>query len=225
MGESSNIYQSVLAEPDAKTGQVSTEQLQNILVNKSAVVVDTRSRAEFVAGHIPGASGLNGDPSGYTSLIEHLVSGDKRKALVLYCNGPFCQASKRLADQLIGAGYSNVRRYQLGMPIWRALGGLTEIELEGVTRIFKADRTAVYFDARSASDFAKGSLPGAHNISADNLQSPGLPFDDFNRRLVLFGRDAEQAQTLARAFSKRAWHNVSYFPGRFEALLSAVGAD
>ena len=134
MAESGNIYQSILAEPGAKTDEVNTEQLRNILGDKSAIVVDTRSRAEFVAGHIPGASGLDGDPSAYTSLIERLVNGDKGKALVLYCNGPFCQASKRLADQLITLGFSNVRRYQLGMPVWRALGGLTDIELEGITR-------------------------------------------------------------------------------------------
>lgn len=220
--QSGSIYQAILAEPNAKTQEVSTEQLRRMLADGSAMVVDARSRAEYVAGHIPGARGLDGPPSEYGALVERLASGDKSKALVLYCNGPFCQASKRLADQLVAAGFTNVRRYQLGIPIWRALGGPTEIELEGVVRIFKADQTVVYFDARSASEFAKGSLPGAHNISADKLESPGLPVDDFNRRIVLFGRDAAQAGTLADAFSKRPWHNVSYFPGPFEALLAAV---
>ena len=40
--------------------------------------------------------------------------------VVLYCNGPFCQKSKRLAAELLEAGFTNVRRYQLGMPTWRA---------------------------------------------------------------------------------------------------------
>ena len=127
-----------------------------------------------------------------------------------------------MLEQLVAAGFTNVRRYQLGMPIWRALGGPTEIELEGIVRIFKADQTVVYFDARSPSEFAKGSLAGAHNISADNLKSPGLPFDDFNRRIVLFGRDAAEARKVADAFNKRAWHNVSYFPGTFKSLLAAL---
>jgi hypothetical protein len=30
------------------------------------------------------------------------------------------------------AGYNNVRRFQLGIPVWRALGSITEVELEGV---------------------------------------------------------------------------------------------
>ena len=222
VGQTASVYAATLSEPDAKSQQVSTDELKRILADGSAILVDTRARAEFVAGHIPGARGLDGPPSEYVSIIERMVAGDKSKALVLYCNGPFCQASKRLAEQLLTGGFTNVRRYQLGLPIWRALGGPTVIELEGILRIFKADQTVVYFDARSPSEFARGSLPAAHNISADELKSPGLPFDDFNRRIVLFGRDGADARKLADAFGNRAWHNVSYYPGTYESLLAAI---
>jgi hypothetical protein len=49
-----------------------------------------------------------------------------------------------------------------------------------------------------------------------------LPRDDFNTRIVLFGRDAAQARALAEAFSTRPWHNVMYFPGTFDDLAAAV---
>jgi hypothetical protein len=49
-----------------------------------------------------------------------------------------------------------------------------------------------------------------------------LPLDDFNRRIVLFGRDVAEARRLADAMSKRPWHNVMYFPGSFEELAAAV---
>ena len=146
---------------------------------------------------------------------------------MLYCNGPFCQASRGLSEQLVAAEFTNVRRYQLGIPIWRALGGPTEIELEGILRIYKVDQTAVFFDARSAEEFARGSLPGAHNVPVDKLASDGLqkvplPADDFNTRIVLFGRDSAQARVLADGLSKRPWHNVTYFTGTFEALRAAI---
>ena len=225
--EGTSIYQATLAEAGQKTQEVSTEQLRRILADGSAMVLDTRTRVEYVAGHIPGALVLDGPPSAYVAAVERLASGDKSKAMVLYCNGPFCGASRRLSDQLVAAGFTNVRRYQLGIPIWRALGGPTEVELEGIVRIFKVDQTAVYFDARSAEEFTKGSLPGAHNIPPDKLASGGLqgvpmPEDDFNRRIVLFGRDGAQARALADFFGKRPWHNVAYFGGSFEALLAAV---
>ena len=222
IAQTNSVFQATVGEPDQKTAEVTTEQLRRILADHSGIVLDTRPPAEFVAGHIPGARGLKGGPTQYLDKVEQMVGGDKTKALVLYCNGPFCQASKRLAEQLIAAGFTNVRRYQLGLPIWRALGGPTVIELEGILRNFRADQTVVYFDARSPSEFIQGSLPGAHNISAGDLKSPGLPFDDFNRRIVLFGRDGADARRLADAFSKRAWHNVSYYPGTFESLSAAI---
>ncbi|MHA6644896.1 rhodanese-like domain-containing protein [Mesorhizobium sp. A623] len=107
-------------------------------------------------GHIPGANNPKGQPIEVVAAVERLVSGDKSKALVLYCNGPFCQASRRLSNQLLDAGFTNVRRYQLGMPIWRALGGPTEVELKGAVRTFRKVQTAVFLDARSAAEFDNG---------------------------------------------------------------------
>lgn len=227
IGESVSIYQATLAEPDQKTPEISTEQLRRTLADGSAIVIDARKHSEYVAGHVPGARNVDAQSSASVATVERLVHGDKNKALVLYCNGPFCQASKRLGEQLVAAGFTNVRRYQLGIPIWRALGGPTEIELEGILRIYKVDKTAVFFDARSAKEFAKGTLPGAHNVPADKLlsdalQNAPLPKDDFNTRIVLFGRDAAQARELANALSQRPWHNVTYFPGSFDTLREAV---
>lgn len=222
-----SIYQATLAEPDQKTQEVSTDELRRILVDGSAMVLDTRTRPEYAAGHIPGARNLAGPSAQAVSAVEQLARGDRSKALVLYCNGPFCQASRRLSDHLVAAGFTSVRRYQLGIPIWRALGGPTAIELEGLLRIYGRDQTAVFLDARSAAEFAKGSLRGAHSVPVDELTSEGLkkaplPEDDFNTRIVLFGRDPEQARALATALSKRPWHNVSYFSGSFESLRTAI---
>lgn len=219
------IYQAVIGETDQKTQEISTEDMRRIVSQGGATILDTRPLAEFVNGHIPGANTLKGPASEAVAGVETLVDGDKSKALVLYCNGPHCQASRRMAAQLLDAGFTNVRRYQLGMPVWRALGGPTEIDLEGVLRIFRNDQTAVFLDARSAEDFGKGSLPRAYNLTAETaakVQGAPMPLDDFNTRIVLFGRDAQQARELAEALSKRPWHNVSYFAGTFESLNAAV---
>lgn len=222
------IYQATLGEANQKTAEVSTEQLRRYLAEGSVLLLDSRPRAEFVGGHIPGAHIVEGSPTAVAATVERLAQGDRGKPIVLYCNGPFCQASRRLGDQLVAAGFTNVRRYQLGLPVWRALGGPTAIEIEGVVRVFKADRTAVFFDARSPEEFARGSLPGAHNVPADHIATGSLkrapmPLDDFNTRIVLFGRDGAQARKLAEALSTRPWHNVTYFTGSGEALLSATG--
>lgn len=223
--EELTIYQAIVGGPNQKTPEISTEQMRNILADGSAIIVDARPRQEFVNGHIPKAIEPTG--SSAVSAVTQMVGNDKSKALVLYCNGPFCEASRRMSAQLLDAGFTNVRRYQLGMPIWRALGGPTEIELEGVVRIFKNDHTAIFFDARSAEDFAKGSIPGAKNLPPEiavKVKGSPMPLDDFDTRIVLFGRDARQAKALADVLSKRPWHNVAYYPGTFEELLAALSA-
>jgi rhodanese-related sulfurtransferase len=221
-----SVHQATLMEKDAKTTEVSTEQLRKVLMDGSAILIDTRSRAEFDAGHIPGARTLDAAPDQQIAAVERLAGGNKAAALVLYCNGPYCQASRRLGENLAAAGFTNVRRYQLGIPIWRALGGPTAIELGGIKRIFGIDGTAVYIDVRPASDFAKGSVAGALSGPADEVVSGKfklrLPEDDFNRRIVLFGEDGAQARRLADFMSKRPWHNVTYFPGTFSTLADAV---
>jgi len=219
------IYQATLGDADPHTPEVSTEQLRRILSERSAVVIDTRTRIQFEAGHIPGARDLDAAPDAQTAAVADIVGGDRQATIVLYCNGPHCQTSRRLALELKEAQFTDVRRYQLGMAVWRALGGPTAIELGGIKRIIAADRTAVFIDARARDEFAHGSLPGALHVPANGpldqrLGALPLPEDDFNRRIVLFGRDAAQARQLADGLSSRPWQNVSYFPGSFEALAT-----
>jgi rhodanese-related sulfurtransferase len=225
--EGPGILHATLAEANQKTAEVSTAELRRILADGGAILLDTRGRAEFDAGHIPGARNLDAPAAEQIEAVERLVNGNKAAALVLYCNGPYCQASRRLAEKLVGAGFTNVRRYQLGMPVWRALGGPTEVAIGGITRVLGADRTAVFIDARAAGEFAQGTLPGAKNAPLDDVASGKLkvplPEDDFNRRIVLFGRDAAQARKLAEYLSTRPWHNVSYFGGAFDELAALKG--
>jgi rhodanese-related sulfurtransferase len=226
-----SVYQSTLAEPNAKTPEASTADVQRALADGSAIVIDSRKRAEYVAGHIAGAKNAapepGAPPAAFIAEVTRIAGDDKGKALILYCNGQYCQASRNLSEQLVAAGFTNVRRYQLGIPMWRALNGAVEIELEGILRIYKIDQTALFFDARPAEDFAKASLAGSHSVPADKLATDGLrkapmPGNDFNTRIVLFGRDGAQARTLADAVGKTPYQNVSYFPGTFDALAAAV---
>jgi len=227
---SRSVVHAIWGDAGQPTSEVTTEEVRNILADGSAIVVDTRSRSEFAAGHLPGARNIptraDGPAAEYVEAIERLVGGQKDAALVLYCNGPYCKRTRSLGKHLVGAGFSNVRRYQLGIPVWRALGGPTEIELDGILRVYRNDRTAVFFDARTPADYSRGSLPGAHNVPADGLpetlaQAP-LPRDDFNSRVVVFGHDFAQARRLAEALSQTPFHNALYFPGSYQALAAAV---
>lgn len=227
----SGVFQATLEEPDQKTAEVSTEELRQLLAAGSSIVLDSRKQSEYVTGHIPGALSVAPEastaPEAYVAEVERLVDGNKARAVVLYCNGPFCQASRRLGEQLVAAEFTNVRRYQLGIPVWRALGGTIEMDIAAVRRVYERDKTARFLDARSAEEFQSGSISGAQNIPPASLDRgalrPGagdvLPGDDFNTRIVVFGTDLIQARSLAEAVTRAARHNVAYFPGTFDDLI------
>lgn len=221
------VFTATLGEKDAPGVELSTLQMRELVRSGGAIILDTRSRLEFDAGHIPDAVQIAGAPDAQIAQALKLTGNDKTRPLALYCNGPYCRASRVFAQRLIANGFTQVSRYQLGIPVWRALGGPVAIEASGVARIVKGDRTAVLIDARAVELFAKGSLPGAISAPADDvvsgkLKKIELPEDDFNRRIILFGADTGQARKLADFMSRRPWHNVSFFNGTFEEMQTIV---
>jgi rhodanese-related sulfurtransferase len=237
-----NIQHATLMEPDQKTPEISTEELRKILAEKSATVFDARPFNEYAVSHIPGATNVSAKPGAPISLyvsdvveIGRVVQDNKAAPIVLYCNGPFCGKSKRLAEELQVAGYTNVRRYQLGIPVWRALGGITEIEAEGGRYVREKDQTAVWIDAREPEEFAANPIPNARNLPLSGVK-PGkdvgevkkakddgrLPMEDHNTRIIVFGRDGAQARAVAETIAREAFHNVSYFAGSVERLQTVA---
>ena len=163
----------------------------------------------------------------YANDIDQIVQTypDRSTPLVLYCNGPYCGKSKRTALALAEKGYTNVRRYQLGLPVWRALGNTVQTDLAGLTYILKDDRTAVFVDTRDPEKFKADSIPGAVNVRlgegkvAD--EDGRLPFTDKGTRIVIFGDNAEQARTVAVEVAENAYWNSSYFGGTYEDIRRA----
>jgi rhodanese-related sulfurtransferase len=233
-GMQPSIYQGTLREPNQKTPEVSTDEFGRILQDRGAVVFDTRTAREYAIGHVPGTLNVAPKPgvpmSQYVSDVQEIsrLVPDKSAAIVLYCNGPSCGKSGRLGEELVQAGYPNVRRYQLGAPVWRALGGLMETTPEGIRHVLEGDRLAVLLDARSPEEFAAGSLPRARNLPLPDLMRAlddgRLPMEDYNSRIMVFGRGGEQARALAEAVAGRGFHNVAYFPGSFRNLVEEAAS-
>jgi rhodanese-related sulfurtransferase len=237
-----DISTATLAESGVKTPEISTQELREILSSRNATVLDARPRAEYAVSHVPGALNVAARPGlpahAYVSdvaEIGRLVQNRKETPLVLYCNGPYCGKSKRLSEELLAAGYTSVRRYQLGIPVWRALGGVTQIEAEALGRVQRDDRTAVFIDVRSADEFRNGSIPGAKNVprtlvlqgkdvgELKKAKDDGrLPNEDHNTRIVVFGDSASDARFVAEQIAREAFHNVAFFAGTFREFQEGM---
>ena len=212
------IDQATLAEANPVTPEITTQELRDILSRGDVPVLDVRSAQEYAIAHIPGSINL------YEKEVETIVARypSPGQPLVLYCNGPFCGKSKRVSDELARRGYTGVRRYQLGLPVWRALGHTVQTDLRGFEYVVARDRTAVLVDARDADAFRAATLPGAVNIRAGEAEVANedgrLPYRDKGTRVIVFGRDARQARAVAEEIARKAYWNSSYFGGGFEDL-------
>jgi rhodanese-related sulfurtransferase len=201
--------------------EVSTDELKAIFAGGKAHVFDVRPAKEYAISHIPGSINI------YENELERMMElcPDKASEIVLYCNGIFCHKSIRVAEQLVKKEYVNVKRYQQGLPVWRAFGNTAETDLSGFKYVFENDKSAVFVDARLKGEFEKGTLPGAVNMKIGETEEANkdgrLPYNDHGTRLIVFGENAAQARELAEEIAHRAYWNSSYFSGTFQDLKQA----
>lgn len=89
----------------------------------SAVFLDARTKAEYEAGHIPGA--LHFYAEEFDSYApEVLPQLPRDRELVTYCTGTSCKLSIHLAERLKELGYGNVKVFFGGWPEWTKAGYL-----------------------------------------------------------------------------------------------------
>ena len=211
------IAQATLGEADAVTPEVSTEELEAVLAAGAVPVLDVRSAREYAIAHIPGSVNI------WEKEVEQIVQRypDRAAPLVLYCNGPYCGKSRRTSAELLKRGYTGVRRYQLGLPLWRALGRTVQTDLEGYRYVFASDRTAVLVDARAAGVGA--AMPGAVRIKRGEAEAANedgrLPHGDKGTRVIVVGATAAEARAVAEEIAHKAYWNSSYFGGEADTIV------
>ncbi|MCE5336378.1 MAG: rhodanese-like domain-containing protein [Desulfobacteraceae bacterium] len=200
---------------------ISIEELRQVLAEGKIPVFDVRPEKEFAISHIPGSVHI------FESEIDRMAQActDKSSGPVIYCNGPYCHKTLRVAEQLAEKGFTNPRKFRLGLPVWRAFGNTAETNLTGLKQVYGADKTAVFVDARSKEEYAAGTLPGAVNINPGQCEAANkdgrLPYTDHGTRLIVFGRDVAQARQMAEEIAHRAYWNSSYLSVAYDEMKKA----
>jgi len=232
-----NIFDAVFPDKD-EVPQISTNEFIK-MQKEGAIIIDNRPYIEWSISNIPGSMVVSPKPGTSKALytsdaeeIEKVVKGDKKKLVILYCDGIYCGKSRRVAKDLIKRGFTNVYRYQLGIPIWRALGNVTKCEIEGIKYIYNLDKTAYFIDARKNEEFSKFNLKNSKNIPFDKVtegkdtgeilkakEDGRLPVDDRNTRIIVYGNNKNEALKVAEALVKEAFHNVCFYDGEITQII------
>lgn len=103
---------------------IGTEEAEKIWKAKTATFLDTRPRAAYEQGRIPGAGWLCSD-----DLLKDPDAAkrlDRAREYVLYCNGDRCWRAAGVAILLRHLGFGRLRWYRAGYPVWRKEGLPTE---------------------------------------------------------------------------------------------------
>jgi rhodanese-related sulfurtransferase len=212
-----NVRDAIFDEPGRATPEISTSEMNAILAKGSAIVFDARPESEYAAAHIPGSINLDARQLG--RFTQNYL--DRKAAIVVYSDGPFCDLARSKSDDIARLGYSNVRRYQLGLPLWRILGNAAETSLEGFRAMFRTGN-AVIVDARSRAEYTAGTVPTAQSILAGEAGKAKLDhrlrYLDPNTRIVVFANSAREASAVAEELARNAFPNSSYFGGTYQEL-------
>jgi|SRR5687767_7532428 len=126
LGELQHLSRSRLAEVEQVTRQfiddkdtldpVTLPELRRRLRDGDVTLVDVRPRAEYEAGHIPGALSIP-----VAELKRRLRELPRKREVVAYCRGPYCVFSLEAVHLLRKQGY-RARRADDGLPGWRQAG-------------------------------------------------------------------------------------------------------
>ena len=96
-----------------------TELLER-LDRGDVVIIDVRPRAEYDAGHLPGAVHI---PPDQLDLLDELPAD---RDIVAYCRGPYCVYADDAVHRLRAQGH-RAARLTNGLPEWRRTGGPVEV--------------------------------------------------------------------------------------------------
>jgi len=100
---------------------ITLREAEDLFAAGGAAFLDSRSRAEFGKGHIPGAKSLPLEEN-RRGVKPEATGIPLERTLVVYCEGGDCQASIGLARLLHDAGFHDIRVLAGGWAEWRAAG-------------------------------------------------------------------------------------------------------
>lgn len=192
---------------------------------KAALLVDSRPAARrYDNGHIPTA--INIPETQFDKLTDKLPQ-NKAAPIIFYCQGFECDLSHKSAFKAEKLGYTNVKVYAAGQPDWEAKGGLVAVSLAYIKKLMAEKADFVLVDARPERTFAKGTIPGAINISDSKFDklAPGMLPADKNKMLIFFcgGLKCDLSSKSATKAKALGYKNVFVFPEGEPAWSAAMG--
>jgi hydroxyacylglutathione hydrolase len=186
-------------------GQLSTLQVQQAL-EAGARLLDTRPRADFQQGAVPGSIHL---PAGKTFETWAGWLLDPEKDYVLFAQN--AGQAEALRRRLWMVGVDRVQGF-IGSFEGLVLESQAAVPVEQIGNL----QAAYVLDVRAKSEYAAGHLPNAHQLHAGRLMTNlnELPRD---RQLVVHCQSGARSAAAASLLRAEGFTNVTELAGGYEA--------
>ncbi len=100
-------------DSDANYPEVTKAELQKMIDDKTAVILDVNPKTSFDKQRIPGAVHFESQKN-----IAEVLPKSKDGVIVAYCGGTMCTAWKKAAVAACKLNYKNIKHFKPGIKGW-----------------------------------------------------------------------------------------------------------
>jgi hydroxyacylglutathione hydrolase len=192
------------------------------LLRRGAVVVDTRSAAEFAAGHVPGTLNIPLNAS-FTTWAGWLLPYDQDVHLLVDDACPRCADTAVCGLAMIGldrvVGVTGQDALEAWTAAGRELGTISQATAPEVAAMLERGEATVV-DVRGRAEWEAGHLPGVPNIPVGYL-AERLAELTTGRPVVVYCQGGSRSAIAASLLQARGVRNVVNLVGGFAAWQEA----
>lgn len=202
-----------------KPKRLTVRELGNAAVKQGAVILDTRERHEYAAGHIPGSllSPLNKQ---FNTVAGSFITEDEEIYLIVEDH----RVEEAVRD-LYRIGLDKVSGYVTtrDLQIYRTQGGkMDTLEVTNFDAVLEQGENDAILDVRKASEYEEFHLEGALNFAHTRLL-PNMKNLPKEKKLYVHCQSGGRS-AVAAALLKRNGFNVALIDDEIEKVKAAVTA-
>jgi glyoxylase-like metal-dependent hydrolase (beta-lactamase superfamily II)/rhodanese-related sulfurtransferase len=196
---------------------LSPAEFEVIANETNALVLDTRSAAEFAKGFIPGSIniGLRGN---FAVWVGTLVPDIKQPILIITEEG----AEEEVITRLARVGYDYTIGYlNGGFNAWKQSGKdietIKSITPKAFAEIYKKDHSVNILDVRKSSEYNSEHIIGAVNVPLDFIND-NMQILDPAKKYYVHCAGGYRSMVFASILKARGYNNLIDIHGGFKAL-------
>lgn len=115
-----NEFPEIIKSTDEGFKFINYNQLKKYLNDPSFLIIDARNDIDYANGHIDKAINIDAYLTDQTEYFKQITMLPRDKILIIYCSGGNCDASEKLAKDILSFGFKNVLVYHGGWEEWKS---------------------------------------------------------------------------------------------------------